>query len=89
MRRTHACLAATLALACGTLGGCYQKVVGVKGPASQKYNIEEPSIGRDESVWSNNGTIVPRPTEPDRYTGTSLDQTKPVPNKKQVPGSEP
>lgn len=59
-------------------GGCYQHVVGVKGPASQNYNVHEPNIERGESVWSPD---QPRPVEQDRYSQTTLDRAKPVPSK--------
>ncbi len=89
MRRTAPVpLAAFTALACTcALAGCYQKVVGVNGPASKSYNVEEASIGRNESVWS---TEKPRPIEQDRYSGgTTVDSARQLPTKKPNPATQP
>lgn len=86
MRRTAIAAATALASACA-LAGCYQKVVGVSGPASKSYNVEEASIGRGESVWS---TEMPRPVDQDRYTsGTTLDSARQLPTKKPNPATQP
>lgn len=89
MRRTAhpSCRLVLLAtsLGCASLvaGGCYEHVVGVRGPASQNYDIQEANIQPGESVWSADG---PRPVDADRYSGTTLDRAKPAPvsSKKQA-----
>jgi hypothetical protein len=54
-------LALTLtAAALAAAGGCYKHVVGAKGPGADRYELHEPSIGEDESVWS---TPRPRPKD--------------------------
>lgn len=62
------------------LGGCYENIVGVKGPAVQNYDIHEANIQPGESVWSED---KPRPVDPQRYgsSGTTLDRAKPIPSK--------
>lgn len=86
MRRTAIATVAAAACTC-VLGGCYQKVVGVNGPASKAYNIEEASIGKGESVWS---TDQPRTVETDRWTsGTTVDSARQLPTKKPNPATQP
>ena len=86
MRRTAPTALAALACTCA-LAGCYQKVVGVSGPASKSYDVEEASIGRGESVWS---TEKPRQVDQDRYSsGTTLDQARQLPTKKPNPATQP
>jgi hypothetical protein len=82
-RHTTRVLAGLAATALLGAGGCYQHVVGVKGPASQNYDVHEPNIGRGESVWSPD---QPRPVEQDRYSQTTLDRAKPVPSKTRKSG---
>ncbi len=84
MRRSPRTPTLPLAL-CGAVcialcGGCYEHVVGVRGPASANYDVQEANIGEGESVWS---TPSPRPVEGNRYSGTTLDRAKPVPVKPQ------
>jgi hypothetical protein len=72
-----------LASACAAvllLGGCYENVVGVRGPAVQNYDLHEPNIQPGESVWSEE---KPRPVDPQRYgtSGTTLDRARPIPSK--------
>ena len=87
MRRT-ATAAAVASIACTCLlAGCYQKVVGVSGPASKSYNVEEASIERGESVWS---TERPRQVDQDRYGGvTTLDSARRLPTKRTDPSNDP
>lgn len=86
MRRTATAAIATIACTC-MLAGCYQKVVGVSGPASKSYDVEEASIGRGESVWSKD---QPRAVDQDRYSsGTTLDSARPLPTKKPNPATQP
>lgn len=84
MRSTRSILTVTALLcgvACAALsGGCYEHVVGVRGPASANYDVQEANISEGESVWS---TPSPRPVEGNRYSGTTLDRAKPVPVKPQ------
>jgi hypothetical protein len=62
-----------------SLTGCYEHVVGVNGPATRSYDIQEANIKPGESVWSED---KPRPVDTDRYGGgTTLDRAKPVPSK--------
>lgn len=76
--RTRSLAIPGLLLATLTMGGCYEHVVGVRGPASQNYNVQEANIGANDSVWSEPSA---RPVEENRYSSTTLDRAKPVPTK--------
>lgn len=71
------------AVAC-TAGGCYRRVVGINGPASQNVNIEEANIKEGESFWEKD---KPREVEQDRYAGGSLDRARTLPQK--APSKQP
>ena len=60
--RTIALACCAAALACAT--GCYRHVVGAKGPGAERYDVQQPNIGRDESVWS---TPTPRSARDENY----------------------
>ena len=66
MRRTTArtaILAASVA-ALAVASGCYQHVVSAKGPGAERYDLHEPNIGPDDSVWA-----TPRPRAKDDSYG--------------------
>ncbi len=55
MRARPAPTAAATAMTAAMLlaaGGCYQHVVSAKGPGADRYDLHEPSIGKDDSVWA-------------------------------------
>lgn len=71
--------AAGLAGACLALAGCFQHVVGSSGQTSRNVTIQEANISKGDSVWSES---KPKEVVPDRYSGTTLDRTQPVPTSK-------
>ena len=70
---------ACLAGACLALAGCYQHVVGSSGQTSRNVTIQEANISKGDSVWSES---KPKEVVPDRYSGTTLDRSQPVPSAK-------
>ena len=75
-RRILRIVLASAALA--TTQGCYQHVVSAKGPGADRYDLHEPSIGRDESVWSTPGARPKDETYGMRPGGDAPGQTRPA-----------
>lgn len=77
MRRARPLLLVlAVAALCG--GGCYRRVVGVSGPASQSMDISEANIREGESFWDSE---KPKPVETDRYSGGTVDRARTLPSK--------
>ena len=73
-------LVAASCAALAAAAGCYEHVVSAKGPGADRYDLHEPNIGRDESVWATPGARPKDETYGMRPGGDAPGQTRPASN---------